>query len=79
MTNIRKQFIEKFFSKNKITFYILRTEVDIKELLKKLNTLIKIFGESLKIPLRIDPRILELCESGKDSNEKSSVLIDSIY
>jgi hypothetical protein len=71
MTNIRKNFIKKFFSKNKITFYILRTEVDINELISKLNTLIERFGKSLKIPLRIDPRILELCESGKDSNEKS--------
>ena len=41
-------------------------------LIKKLKTLIKSFGESLKIPLRIDPRILKLCKSGKDSEERSS-------
>ena len=79
MTNIRKNFIKKFFSKNKITFYILRTEVDINELLKQLNTLIIKFGESLKIPLRIDPRILELCESGKDSEEKSGKYLKKYF
>ncbi len=44
--------------------------------MKQLNTLIKIFRESLKIPLKIplkiDPRILKLCKSGKDSEERSS-------
>jgi hypothetical protein len=79
MTNIIKQFIKKFFSKNNITFYILRTEVDIKELIEQLNTLKKIFRESLKIPLRIDPRILELCKSGKDSKKKSSKYLKKYF
>ena len=65
-------FIDSFFKENHHNFYILKTEVDINELLKQLKKFIKIFRrESLKIPLRIDPRILELCESGKDSEEKS--------
>lgn len=71
MTNIRKNFIKKFFKENHHNLYILKPEVDINELLKQLTTLINKFGESLKIPLKIDPRILELCKSGKDSEEKS--------
>ena len=71
MTNIIKQFIKNFFKKNKDNFYILKTEVDINELQKQLNELIKKLDEFLNIPLRIDPRILELCESGKDSKIKS--------
>ena len=65
-------FIDSFFKENHHNFYILKPEVDINELIKKLKTLIKSFGESLKIPLRIDPRILKLCKSGKDSEERSS-------
>ena len=51
MTNIVKQFIKKFIKENHRNFYILKTEVNIKKLIKQLNTLINRFGESLKIPL----------------------------
>lgn len=74
-----KEFIEFFFEENNHNFYILRTEVDIKELIKELNTLIKRFEKSLKIPLRIDPRILELCESSKDSEEKSGKYLKKYF
>lgn len=74
-----EKFIEKFFKENHHNFYILRTEVDIKELIKQLNTLIKRFRESLKIPLKIDPRILKLCESGKDSEERSGKYLKKYF
>ena len=73
------RFIDLFFKKNHHNFYILKTEVDIKELIKQLNILIKRFSESLNIPLRIDPRILELCESGKDSEEKSDKYLKKYF
>jgi hypothetical protein len=73
-----EEFIEFFFEENNHNFYILRTEVDINELKEQLNTLIR-FGKSLKIPLRIDPRILELCESGKDSKEKSGKYLKKYF
>ena len=79
MTNIVKQFIKKFFKENHHNFYILKTEVNIKKLIKQLNTLIKRFGESLKIPLKIDPRILKLCESGKDSEERSGKYLKKYF
>jgi hypothetical protein len=74
-----EEFIEKFFKENHHNFYILRTEVDIKELIKQLNTLIKRFRESLKIPLKIDPRILELCESGKHSEERTGKYLKKYF
>ena len=75
-----EEFIEKFFKENHHNFYILRTEVeDIKELIKQLNTLIKRFRESLKIPLKIDPRILELCESGTYSEERSGKYLKKYF
>ena len=74
-----EEFIEKFFKENHHNFYILRTEVDIKELMKQLNTLIKRFRESLKIPLKIDPRILELCQSGKHSEERSGKYLKKYF
>ena len=48
-----EKFIENFFKETHHNFYILRTEVNIKELIKQLNKLIKRFGGSLKIPLKI--------------------------
>jgi hypothetical protein len=41
MTNIVKQFIEKFFKKNKDNFYILKKGVEKQELIKELKNLIK--------------------------------------
>ena len=41
--------------------------------------MIKRFGESLKIPLKIDPRILKLCESGKDSEERSGKYLKKYF
>jgi len=74
-----EEFIESFFKENDHNFYILRTEVDINKLIEQLNILIKTFGQSLKIPLRIDPRILKLCKSGKDSEEKSGKYLKKYF
>ena len=71
MTNVIKQFIKKFFKKNNDNFYILKKRVKLIELRKELKELIK---QSLKIPLRIDHRILKLCESGKDSERSGKYL-----
>lgn len=79
MTNIVKQFIKKFFKENHRNFYILKTEVNITELIKQLKELIKTLGQSLNIPLRIDSRILKLCESGKDSKERSGNYLKTYF
>ena len=74
-----EEFIDSFFKENHHNFYILKTEVKINELIEQLNTLIKKFGKSLKIPLKIDPRILKLCKSGKDSKEKSGKYLKKYF
>jgi len=78
-----KQFIDMFFERvrhsDSSSYYILKIGADLEELIERLDELIKRFEGSLKIPLRIDPIILELCKSYKDSNKKLITNLKSYF
>ena len=77
--NLKRQFIKRFF-KNIVNggdnsgdnYYILKEEVDLNELINKLEILINKFGINLQLPLRINPKILLLCKSVTDDSIQNS-------
>jgi len=76
-----KRFIKKFFKNidDNDNYYILKKEVDLEQLKGKLRELREKFRKKLQIPLRIDPRILLLCKSCKDSNERTNKYLKEYF
>ena len=79
-----KRFIDLFFReiryRQHVWFYILKEEVKYVYIIQKIKEIVKKLKKgSIKIPLKIDPNILELCKSGKDSNKKSGEYLKKYF
>jgi hypothetical protein len=67
-----KSFINTFFEK-KSKYYILKDGAVLEELNEELNTILK-KNPKIQIPLKINPKILELCQSSIQAYQANEVL-----